>query len=73
MLKRRTAAPPCLGAESAVRRLPNGLEGLVETRASSRLPIVELISPPRVLHCAFRRATEETVVGERNVGDARLD
>jgi uncharacterized protein len=26
-----------------------------------------------VLHCAFRRATEETVVGERNVGDARLD
>jgi uncharacterized protein len=26
-----------------------------------------------VLHCAFRRATEETVVGERSVGDARLD
>jgi uncharacterized protein len=25
------------------------------------------------LHCAFTRATEETVVGERNVGDARLD
>jgi putative CocE/NonD family hydrolase len=26
-----------------------------------------------VLHCAYRRATEQTVVGERNVGDARLD
>ena len=25
------------------------------------------------LHCAFRRATEETIVGERSVGDARLD
>jgi putative CocE/NonD family hydrolase len=25
------------------------------------------------LHCAYTRATEETVVGERNVGDARLD
>ena len=25
------------------------------------------------LHCAFRRATEETVVGQRSVGDARLD
>jgi len=26
-----------------------------------------------VLHCAFKRATTETVVGERNLGDARLD
>jgi hypothetical protein len=25
------------------------------------------------LHCAYTRATEQTVVGERNVGDARLD
>ncbi len=25
------------------------------------------------LHCRFKRATEETIVGERNVGDARLD
>ncbi len=25
------------------------------------------------LHCAFRRATENTVVGERSVGDARLN
>lgn len=25
------------------------------------------------LHCAFTRATEETVVGERNMGDARLN
>jgi putative CocE/NonD family hydrolase len=25
------------------------------------------------LHCAFKRATENTVVGERNIGDARLD
>lgn len=25
------------------------------------------------LHCAYNRATESTVVGERNVGDARLD
>ncbi len=26
-----------------------------------------------VTHCAYTRATEETIVGERNVGDARLD
>jgi putative CocE/NonD family hydrolase len=25
------------------------------------------------LHCAFKRASEQTVVGERNMGDARLD
>ncbi|RKY85417.1 acylase, partial [candidate division KSB1 bacterium] len=25
------------------------------------------------LHCAFKRATKETIVGERNVGDARFD
>ncbi|MFN8343827.1 MAG: CocE/NonD family hydrolase [Spirosomataceae bacterium] len=25
------------------------------------------------LHCAYRRATENTIVGERSVGDARLD
>ena len=25
------------------------------------------------LHCAYRRASEETVVGERSMGDARLD
>ena len=25
------------------------------------------------LHCSYKRATESTVVGERNVGDARLD
>ncbi len=25
------------------------------------------------LHCGYRRATEETVVGERSMGDARLD
>lgn len=26
-----------------------------------------------VLHCAFKRATENTMIGELNVGDARLD
>ncbi len=26
-----------------------------------------------VLHCAYKRATENTIVGERNVGDARLN
>jgi predicted acyl esterase len=30
-----------------------------------------LIAP--VAHCGFRRATKETIVGERNMGDARLD
>jgi len=25
------------------------------------------------LHCAFKRATEQTIVGERNIGDARLN
>ena len=30
-------------------------------------------SSPRSAHCAFTRATENTVVGERSMGDARLD
>ena len=30
-----------------------------------------IIAP--TLHCAFRRATENTIVGERSVGDARLN
>jgi len=30
-----------------------------------------VIAPTR--HCAFNRATEETIVGERNVGDAQFD
>jgi len=30
-----------------------------------------IIAP--TLHCSYKRATEETIVGERNVGDARLD
>ena len=30
-----------------------------------------MIAP--VAHCAFTRATENTIVGERNMGDARLD
>lgn len=30
-----------------------------------------IIAP--TLHCAYKRATENTVVGERSVGDARLD
>jgi putative CocE/NonD family hydrolase len=30
-----------------------------------------IIAP--VAHCAFRRATKDTVVGERSMGDARLD
>ncbi len=30
-----------------------------------------LVAP--VTHCAYRRATEETIVGERNLGDARFD
>jgi putative CocE/NonD family hydrolase len=30
-----------------------------------------VISP--TLHCAYKRATEDTVVGERHLGDARLD
>lgn len=30
-----------------------------------------IIAP--VAHCAYRRATEDTIVGERSMGDARLD
>jgi uncharacterized protein len=30
-----------------------------------------IIAP--TLHCAYKRASENTIVGERNVGDARLD
>jgi putative CocE/NonD family hydrolase len=30
-----------------------------------------IIAP--TLHCGYKRATEETIVGERNVGDARLN
>lgn len=44
-------------------------------RRTARPEIAEqqyLVIAP-VLHCAFRRATENTVVGERSMGDARLD
>jgi putative CocE/NonD family hydrolase len=34
-------------------------------------PQYAVIAP--TLHCAFRRATENTIVGERSVGDARYD
>lgn len=44
-------------------------------RRAARPEIAEqqyaVIAP--TLHCAYKRATESTVVGERNVGDARLD
>ena len=30
-----------------------------------------MIAP--TLHCSYTRATEDTVVGERSMGDARLD
>ena len=30
-----------------------------------------MIAP--TLHCAYKRATENTIVGERSMGDARLD
>lgn len=45
-------------------------------RNNSKDPVVRdnqyLVIAP-VLHCAYKRATENTVVGERNVGDARLN
>ena len=45
-------------------------------RNNSKDPVVRdnqymVIAP--VLHCAYNRATENTIVGERNVGDARLN
>ena len=44
-------------------------------RATARPEIAKqqyaVIAP--TLHCAYKRATENTVVGERSVGDARLD
>jgi uncharacterized protein len=45
-------------------------------RANAKDPAVRdaqyaVIAP--TLHCAYRRATEETIVGERNLGDARFD
>lgn len=41
------------------------------TDAAVRDAQFAVIAP--TLHCAFRRATEHTVVGERDVGDARFD
>jgi putative CocE/NonD family hydrolase len=44
-------------------------------RKTARPEIAEqqyaVIAP--TLHCAFKRATEDTIVGERSMGDARLD
>jgi len=44
-------------------------------RATAPAPIADeqwaIISP--VLHCSYTRATSDTIVGERSVGDARLD
>lgn len=44
-------------------------------RKTARPEVAEqqyLIVAP-TLHCAYKRATEETIVGERNLGDARYD
>lgn len=45
-------------------------------RATAKDPIVKnnqyLVIAP-TLHCSYKRATENTIVGERNVGDARLN
>ena len=48
----------------------------VQPRAEEPAPDIAnqqyaVIAP--TLHCGYKRATEETVVGERNMGDARLD
>ena len=44
-------------------------------RKTARAPVADqqwaVIAP--VTHCGYTRATEETLVGERNVGDARLN
>ena len=44
-------------------------------RKTAKPPIADqqwaVIAP--VAHCAYTRATEDTVVGERSMGDARLD
>jgi putative CocE/NonD family hydrolase len=53
---------------------PN-LEMFNHVRRTAKPPFADqqwaIIAP--VAHCAFTRATEDTVVGERSMGDARLD
>ncbi len=53
---------------------PN-LEMFNHVRRTAKPPVRDqqwaVIAP--VAHCAFTRATENTIVGERNMGDARLD
>ncbi|MGE3277143.1 MAG: CocE/NonD family hydrolase [Vicinamibacterales bacterium] len=53
---------------------PN-LEGYNYVRRTAREPFRDqqwaIIAP--VAHCAYTRATEDTIVGERSMGDARLD
>ena len=44
-------------------------------RRTAKAPVADqqwaIIAP--VVHCAFTRATDDTIVGERSMGDARLD
>ena len=53
---------------------PN-LEMFNHVRKTARRDVADqqwaIIAP--VAHCAYTRATENTVVGERSMGDARLD
>ena len=53
---------------------PN-LEMFNHVRRTAKPPVRDqqwaIIAP--VAHCAFTRATENTIVGERSMGDARLD
>ena len=53
---------------------PN-IEMFNHVRRTAKPPVRDqqwaVIAP--VAHCAFTRATENTIVGERNMGDARLD
>ena len=53
---------------------PN-LEMFNHVRKTARQDVADqqwaVIAP--VAHCAYTRATENTIVGERSMGDARLD
>ena len=68
---------PGLLVHVVVRRVgraePRGLQLRAQDGASRRSPNQQYAVIAPTLHCSYTRATENTVVGERDMGDARLD
>ena len=75
--RQHAAQPAGALVHVVVRRVgrpePRDVQPRAQDREAGRAPTSSGRSSRRSAHCAFTRATEDTIVGERSMGDARLD